>query len=173
LPQFALPAPRAAKITASNLEQVVVILCSAVREAVRQSRRERTAPGSRFAPTGFIWIDFDITPQCPNRIDVVADGVDSAPTKQLKGQLGKLGVLHVDQLPKETEDFLWYSHADLLKGTTHKGLPAQSRMGPVIFHPMQSGLTPQQPEKACGDVGFQEPKCALATSLYLNAGIED
>jgi hypothetical protein len=40
------------------------------------------------------------------RIDVVVDGADYAPTKQLKGQLGRLGVLHADQLPKETEDFL-------------------------------------------------------------------
>lgn len=40
------------------------------------------------------------------RIDVVVDGIDYAPSRQLKSQLGKLGVLHVDQLPKETEDFL-------------------------------------------------------------------
>src|SRR5581483_7716431 len=40
------------------------------------------------------------------RIDVVVEGGGYAPTKQLKGQLGSLGVLHVDRLPKETEDFL-------------------------------------------------------------------
>jgi hypothetical protein len=40
------------------------------------------------------------------RIDVVVDGANYAPTKQRRGQLGGLGVLHVDQLPKDTEDFI-------------------------------------------------------------------
>ena len=40
------------------------------------------------------------------RIDFVVEGGSYAPTKQLKGQLGSMGVLHVDRLPKDTEDFL-------------------------------------------------------------------
>jgi hypothetical protein len=40
------------------------------------------------------------------RIDVLVDGGNYAPSRQHLDQLGGLGVMHVDELPKETERFV-------------------------------------------------------------------
>jgi hypothetical protein len=40
------------------------------------------------------------------RIDIVVDGVDYAPSRQHVQQLDRLGVMHLDELPKETEKFV-------------------------------------------------------------------
>ena len=41
-----------------------------------------------------------------HRIDVLVDGGNYAPSRQHLDQLGGLGVMHVDELPKETERFV-------------------------------------------------------------------
>ena len=40
------------------------------------------------------------------RIDIVVDGADYAPSRQHLGQLDRLGVVHLDELPKETERYV-------------------------------------------------------------------